>query len=232
MKPIDVRVHSQDATPDARTGPPGFRLPELARAVFAVCALGVLAVLYAGGGEAPPESAPAPAPPVGTILPYAGPLDSLPPDGAWLPCDGRELRAEAYPALFAAVGTAWGGSAGGATFRVPDLRGRFVRGVNHGVEGEGRDPEAAQRMPAAPGGNAGDAVGTLQLDSVGPHAHTLSGVANATGPGVGAEWIRFYALKIPDADAPVLSNPFLVGSSGGAETRPANAAVNWIIRAR
>ncbi len=64
--------------------------------------------------------------PVGALTAYAGNVDaatglaSIEARG-WLPCDGRELDATAYPELFAALGYSYGGSDG--RFRVPDYRG-------------------------------------------------------------------------------------------------------------
>ena len=46
----------------------------------------------------------------------------FPPHG-WAPCDGRELSIAQNQALFAILGTTYGGN-GQTTFRLPDLRGR------------------------------------------------------------------------------------------------------------
>ena len=147
-------------------------------------------------------------------------------------CDGRELAASAYPALHAVLGRAWGGSESGATFRLPDLRGRFVRGVNYDADGPMRDPEAGVRAASASGGNEGNEVGTLQEDAAGPHTHPLVGAADAVGQGLGAEVLRFFATKIPDIEAPMVRNEGAVQAGAGTETRPRNVAVNWIIRVR
>lgn len=170
--------------------------------------------------------------PIGTILAYGGRWESLSATQGWLPCDGRELTASAYPELFAVLGGAWGQSPEEGTFRLPDLRGRFLRGVNHAAPGGWRDPDAEQRLASAPGGSTGDHVGSLQEDATGPHTHTLLGVANAAGPGTDDGWVRFFFSKIPDVDAPVLRNQVAVAPGAGTETRPPNAAVNWIIRVR
>jgi hypothetical protein len=62
--------------------------------------------------------------PPGTIWAYGG---TAAPAG-WLLCDGTIYATATYPKLFAALGYAYGGS--GATFGVPDLRGRVVLGVS------------------------------------------------------------------------------------------------------
>lgn len=46
----------------------------------------------------------------------------------WLPCDGRLLQISQYNALFALLGTQYGGN-GQTTFGLPDLRGRVAVGA-------------------------------------------------------------------------------------------------------
>ena len=48
----------------------------------------------------------------------------------WVECNGQYLLTSAYPGLYAMIGTSWGVS--GLYFAVPDLRGAFVRGWDHG----------------------------------------------------------------------------------------------------
>ena len=77
-------------------------------------------------------------PPLGVVQLWAG---DAPPENYAL-CNGQELRQSDYPALYAVIGDAYndaakaeGGTWGGATtgyFRLPDLRGRFVVGLNPG----------------------------------------------------------------------------------------------------
>ena len=56
---------------------------------------------------------------IGTIVLWAGPI---PAGGVFLACDGTNYLISDYPALFAAIGNAYGGD-GVANFNVPDLRG-------------------------------------------------------------------------------------------------------------
>lgn len=78
--------------------------------------------------------------PVGAVMPYAG----LTAPKGWLLCDGSEVRRVDYPALFAAIGYAYGnpqipydpitnpnGLRGYETFKLPDLRGRFALGADN-----------------------------------------------------------------------------------------------------
>ena len=123
----------------------------------------------------PPPPSPLPAAYVGEIrqMAYdATNADSFKPLTAngWMECAGQVLNAGDYPELYKALGNTWGTTNLGATFKLPDLRGQFLRGWNHGVSS---DPEAAQRGPADPAnphagwaGAAGDAVGSRQTDAL------------------------------------------------------------------
>ncbi len=63
--------------------------------------------------------------PVGTIQTFA--FNCIP--AGWLPCDGRSIEIEIYPELYCAIGSYFGRE-GDKCFRVPDLRGRFIRGFD------------------------------------------------------------------------------------------------------
>lgn len=180
--------------------------------------------------------------PVGTIVSYGG---EQVPEG-WLPCDGRALARADYPELFAVIGTAFGTGPEDATFQVPDLRGRFVRGV----AGEAnRDPERDQRPASAPGGNPGNRVGSVQeaatalpanpfrTSVTGKHAHAYGdfywydsgnvpeyGTPRGDGSGRRAEDSR----TSDEAGA----HRHDVTAGGDAETRPVNLYLHFLIKAR
>ncbi len=170
--------------------------------------------------------------PVGALVPFAGPGAAVPEAQGWLLCDGREVETRDFPELERVLGTSWGRASVPGRVRLPDLRGRFVRGVNGGAPGGEHDPEASARRASAPGGDEGDRVGTYQDDVTGPHQHPLMGVGDAIGAGAAGEWVRFFATRVPDETAPVLRNLAAVEMSAGVETRPRNVAVTWMIRAR
>lgn len=113
--------------------------------------------------------------PSGVIEAFAGPKVNVP--SGYLICDGSPVSRASYPNLFAAIGESWGAGDGSTTFNLPNLNGRFLRGVDDGV---GIDPDALSRAPSAPGGNIGDNVGTLELDGFQSHGHSVSGVSAAT----------------------------------------------------
>lgn len=107
---------------------------------------------------------------------YTWPAETIP--AYTLECAGQSISRTTYAALFAAIGTRYG-TADGASFNVPDLRGEFIRGWDHG---RGVDPNSSTRTNAG-GGTIGDHVGTKQLGTSGPVAITNASVLleNAMG---------------------------------------------------
>ncbi len=166
--------------------------------------------------------------PIGAVLAWAGSPATVP--AGWLPCDGAEYSAALYPELAAAIGSAHGGD-GATSFNVPDLRGRFLRGVD---EGTGRDPDAMARVQPQDGsGNAGDGVGSVQLDQVVAHAHGTAINFPGNMPGGGAFGTGTHGMFGDVMFGSSTGNVHAQNSSmeGGAETRPVNVYVHFIIRA-
>ena len=91
--------------------------------------------------------------PVGTIAMFGADRD---PEG-WLRCDGRLVQRSAYPKLFAAIGTAYGSSAGN-DFRIPDIRERSVVGTG-----------TKYRV----GDRGGNATVTLSIAQMPAHTHDI-----------------------------------------------------------
>ena len=178
--------------------------------------------------------------PVGTILLFGGDPESL-PDG-WLPCNGDSQQWVKYPELAETIGTAYGGDPG-TFFNVPDLRGRFPRGVDAGA---GIDPDAVARGASKDGGNTGDQVGSLQksatampsqhfrIPSSGEHLHVIGDGGNASdGDGPYIDTSRAQSGAEERTDALQRSGRHAHTLEGGdAETRPVNVAVWFIIKAR
>jgi microcystin-dependent protein len=105
--------------------------------------------------------------PVGAIIDFAGPN----PPNLWMIADGSALSTATYPDLFAAIGYTWGGS--GATFNLPDLRGRVALGAGAGAG-------LTNRALAASGGAETVA---LSAATTGTHTHGVNvGSGNASGP--------------------------------------------------
>ncbi len=157
--------------------------------------------------------------PIGTIIAFGGEIVNI-PEG-YLVCDGHEYAESAQPTLFNAIQRAWGGDANRHTFKVPDLRGLFLRGVNDTKGGAFIDPEAAQRV-AQNGGNEGNRVGSVQADTLQHHAHSF--VASHPAPQL--------VLEQGDNASWYPESAGSTGDFGGVETRPKNAYVYYLIAAR
>lgn len=131
--------------------------------------------------------------PVGTILSYGG---TTAPDG-FLICNGASISRAGYPALFAAIGTAFG-TVDSNNFNIPDLRGRFVRGLDTNAVGSEVDPDRddsvdsgvdGKRYALYFGGNKGQNVGSYQKDAFMSHTHGFYN--HQLGPGGSNSWSWF-----------------------------------------
>ncbi|WP_245000111.1 phage tail protein [Chromobacterium violaceum] len=155
-------------------------------------------------GKATKAEAVAAAPP-GLIGFFAGPAAPV----GWLRANGTAVSRSTYAALFAAIGTLYGAGDGSTTFNLPDLRGEFVRGWDDGARGI----------------ELGRALGSNQLDTVGPHDHTVKrlpdgGTLAIPGTG-GTSWS--YAGSVSSTN----QLPLITGANTGigSETRPRNIAL-------
>lgn len=88
-----------------------------------------------------------------------------------LEANGAAISRSTYSAYFSAVGTRYGTGNGSTTFNLPDYRGYFLRGWDHGA---GNDPNAGSRTNAG-GGATGDNVGTKQASANLAHLHVQQG---------------------------------------------------------
>lgn len=141
----------------------------------------------------------------------------------WLLCDGRHLGVAQHWRLFSVLGYRYGkgkDQQGQNTFRIPDYRGLFLRGVDAGA---GMDPDAPTRTGAL-GSGTDSGVGSLQCDTLQEHTHNYDAVQTTTtaqsGP-VGTV-----------TGAPRQTTPPNAPARRGSETRPKNIAVNYIIKYR
>ena len=188
--------------------------------------------------------------PAGTISAFGG---STAPYG-WLLCDGSSLNRVDFPGLFAAIGTAWG-TVNSGTFNLPDMRGRFLRGVDRGT---GRDPDRGSRGASNANGNAGDNVGSFEggathmpnsaffTGTAGAHSHSFAdhyyaeaaGIAppgtncNDSAPGGwGSSGSDTDNSLCWEGNGTTVNGDHSHGIGGGDnETRPQNVNVNWIIK--
>lgn len=166
--------------------------------------------------------------PPGTIVAFGG---YTAPAG-WLPCDDQPRAIAEYPALYAAIGTIWG-SPGAGYFNVPDLRGRFPRGVD---DGAGWDPGRTLGSPQGHATSASD----LTVGGDGWHDHS----SKPNSQGTVVYGVRYTGTNTEGATVNNSVNEHDVQSfwridggqhahtveSAATETRPVNVAVKYIIK--
>ncbi|MDD1136042.1 phage tail protein [Pseudomonas sp. TNT2022 ID233] len=143
--------------------------------------------------------------PVGATVAF--PVDKVAP--GFLELDGSVKSIAVYPDLAAFLGTAFNkGDEGAGNFRLPESRGEFLRGWDHGR-----------------GVDVGRAIGSSQLGQVESHDHATRSGLGITGSGSNA--LVAYANT-------TVGTPLSTGAMsfyGGNETRPRNLAVMWCIKA-
>jgi microcystin-dependent protein len=155
--------------------------------------------------------------PTGTIAAFAG--DASAPPAGWLLCDGaaKSRTDPAFAPLFGKIGIRWGAGDGASTFNLPDLRGRFLRGVDGGAA---RDPDRATRTGFNGGTGVGDNVGSLQDDQIKAHNHPYLNFSDVGLNRGAARGTNNVSAERTDDDL----------TNGPKETRPKNANVNFIIK--
>jgi microcystin-dependent protein len=162
--------------------------------------------------------------PPGTVIAWMG-KDTDVPDG-WALCTGQEVPRDdpKYAALFAVIGTSSGSSAA-STFKIPDLRGVFLRGVS---AASGNDPDVSGRL-VPPGSTFGqNSAGTYQRDAFERHQHRPVDGAIAQ-----SHWLALGNRVVATTfmGAITVDNAPSTGLAGDSqETRPKNVYVHYLIK--
>ncbi|WP_249384278.1 phage tail-collar fiber domain-containing protein [Pseudomonas fluorescens] len=139
--------------------------------------------------------------PVGSIVAF--PVDAPPP--GFLELDNSVKSSATYPDLSAYLGGKFNkGDEGAGNFRLPEARGEFLRGWDHGR-----------------GVDAGRGIGSYQADELKSHTHVFSAPTSITASG------GSYGIILSAGGTPNWSTTY----TGGNETRPRNIAVMWCIKA-
>ena len=113
--------------------------------------------------------------PVGAVMAFAG---SSAPSG-WLLCFGQSLSTTTYASLFAAIGSAFGGSEG--SFSLPDLRGRVTAGKDD-MGGTAASILSAEIAGTTLGAVSGTEDVTLTTGQIPSHSHSVA-VSGSAGTG-------------------------------------------------
>ena len=158
---------------------------------------------------------------IGVIISFAG---SAAPTG-WLLCNGQNVKRAQYPQLFALLSTTYGVGDGSTTFGVPDLRGRFVAGLDN------MGGTAANRLTGAQtGGLNANAIGatggeqghTSTVGELPSHTHNVS----ARGVIAGQVFTNSGSVN---AAAGTITSDGGTGGGGAHNNVPPAIALNYII---
>lgn len=163
---------------------------------------------------------------IGIIAHFATPTA---PEG-WLESDGTYKSTTAYPDLFKKLGTTYGALSSVNNvphFKLPDLRGEFIRGLDRGR-----------------GVDTGRSIGTMQGDAYPSHSHSVNDpghshtiVDNGSALGDVTGLIDVGGLEPGGPTGNTYTIPssrtgITIGAAGsGTETRPRNVALLTCIRA-
>ncbi|WP_336353431.1 phage tail protein [Pseudomonas atacamensis] len=152
--------------------------------------------------------------PVGSIVAF--PVDAPPP--GFLELDNSVKSSATYPDLSAYLGGKFNkGDEGVGNFRLPEARGEFLRGWDHGR-----------------GVDAGREIGSSQWDEIKAHSHSALFANGAVGSGTVLGIVNSAAGDRGGSGAAYAGSgggQSYISSSGGSETRPRNIAVMWCIKA-
>ena len=164
---------------------------------------------------------------IGSGGPFFG--NFIPP--GYMLCDGSAISRTTYSNLFGVIGTTYGIGDGSTTFNLPDMRGRFARGLDSGA---GRDATPGRLL----GSTQGDSTRTLPFISynlAGSHGHGMSFPGNSEESGFAfpIDYLlddqnlqTFSAGTITSAG----THTHVISSGGNSETRPHNIALKFIIK--
>jgi len=186
--------------------------------------------------------------PAGMIIAFAGDTSKIP--AGWLLCDGRAVSRATYQILLDAIGLNWGRGNNTSTFNLPDLRGQFLRGADLKA---GIDPDTATRTVKNTAVSSRSKVGTYQPYSNATHTHTgttgnPSSITLTFDIGGTFQTCNMGNCNCSPSSSQIASGPycnttphsttatanhthtFTTNATGGAEARPVNAYVNYIIK--
>ena len=178
--------------------------------------------------------APTAATPAGAVMPFA--MQTAPT--SWLECDGSAISRTTYATLFAAIGTVYGIGDGTTTFNLPDLRGEFVRGWDHGRGVDtGRVFGSSQTSAYTNHAHTASSSTSVSIsDPTHQHNYLFSGYSNGQFTVTGGVGANANINQLTDAASTGItasgstSTTVNTSTTGATETRPVNVAMLYCIK--
>jgi len=172
-------------------------------------------------GNLDPDAIKAGGVPIGAIIPWT---TTTIPDG-WLECNGQAVSRTGFSELFAKIGTTFGAGNGSTTFNIPDLRGEFIRGWDHG---RGVDSGRAFGSGQADIFKVHNHVTDSRFDKLSARASDVDNQGTGKAFDAGTPEIEYRIGFMTDS----LWASATMKTEGGPETRPRNVALMFIIKAK
>ena len=167
----------------------------------------------------------------------------------YLECNGAAVSRTTYSALFAIIGIAYGSGNGSSTFNLPDLRGEFIRGFDHGRNVDAGRGIATSQTGANASHNHSASTTTSTTSSLASNSHnhgiqithtatSVTAVGNQSDDRMGlidfssgSPPVRYNTVNA-SVSAGVNSSSSSSTSIGnqGSEARPRNIAMMYIIK--
>lgn len=175
---------------------------------------------------------------VGMVFAYAGiaaPAHSL-------FCDGASLSRTTYSALFDVIGVTYGNE-NSTTFKLPDLRGEFIRGLSNGRTGADEDrtlgsfqdscnkshSHTLSSLGTSENGNHEHAFPVFKTTAQSNSGNCLFGADNPSDPSNGNPYYTMDTGVMSQSGSHYHSITGILGSDGNIESRPRNVALNYCI---
>ena len=148
----------------------------------------------------------------------------------YLKCNGAAISRTTYADLFAVIGTTWGAGDGSTTFNVPELRGEFVRGWD-----DGRGIDSGRSFASSQSSrNLAHTHGATSTVNDPGHNHSYRRHAEVERDGGNrdtADDDRENTANVNTSNATTgITVSTNIASSGGADARPRNIALMYVIK--
>ena len=156
----------------------------------------------------------------------------------YLECNGQSVSRTTFAALFAVIGTQYGAN-NSSTFKVPDLRGEFIRGFDNGRGVDSGRSIATSQSHQHPQHNHNVSASSSSSVTDPGHKHTMNfnlGNLISSGGAFGmkdsgtADRMNTATTGISVATTTSISQSNRGGTSNSSETRPRSIAMMYIIK--
>jgi len=157
----------------------------------------------------------------------------------YLECNGQSVSRTTFAALFAVIGTQYGAS-NSSTFKVPDLRGEFIRGFDNGRGVDNNRNIGSNQGSQHPQHNHNVSASSSSSVSDPGHKHNLlfsggsfggsSGAVTPRDTGTITDRIGNSNTGISVSTSTTITQSNRGGTSNSSETRPRNIAMMYVIK--